>query len=264
MDNNVISWKSNIPNKNKNHFLLPSPSIRALIIGVSGSGKTSLLLKLLLEKNWIKYKELHVFSKSSHQAEYKILKAGFQKGYDKSDIIEFFNESKNIRKSIDKYIRELPTKGKIIIKAVFYDNFNDIPDPSELNCKHNSLFIFDDVMLEKNQSKVEDFYTRGRHNNCSSIYISQNYYKLPRQTIRTNANILILFSQSKKDLQHIYEDYISKDMTWYEFKKYTDEVFSKDYNYLVINKEHDIFKGRYLKNFNEIYIPTRFIKEFSL
>ena len=64
-------------------------------------------------------------------------------------------------------------------------------------------------MTEKNQDPASNFYTRGRHNNCSCIYISQNYHKLPRQTIRTNSNLLILFSIPKKDLRHIYEDIIS-------------------------------------------------------
>ena len=114
-------------------------------------------------------------------------------------------------------------------------------------------------MLEKRQTTAESFFTRGRHNNCSSIYISQNYHKLPRQTIRTNANTLILFSQSKKDLQHIYDDYISSDMLWDEFKKYTEEI--KDHSFLVINKDFDIFQGRYIKNFNEVYIPKKYLEK---
>ena len=48
-------------------------------------------------------------------------------------------------------------------------------------------------MLEMKQTTVESFFTRGRQNNCSCIYISQNYHKLPRQTIRTNTNVFVLF-----------------------------------------------------------------------
>ena len=68
-------------------------------------------------------------------------------------------------------------------------------------------------MTEKNQDAAANFYTRGRHNNSSCIYISQKYHKLPRQTIRTNSNFLILFNIPKKDLQHIYQDLVSNDMS---------------------------------------------------
>ena len=111
-------------------------------------------------------------------------------------------------------------------------------------------------MLEKKQSKVEDFYTRGRHNNCNSIYISQNYHKLPRQTIRSNSNSVILFSLPKIDIRNIYHDLISSDMDFKEFKDYYSNI--KQYSYIVINKHFDIFDGKYLKNFNEIYIPKKY------
>ena len=39
------------------------------------------------------------------------------------------------------------------------------------------------------QNRAEANYTRGRHNNCDTIYISQNYFRLPRQTILEDAHI---------------------------------------------------------------------------
>ena len=257
MNHNIICWQT-LKTKRKNHFLLPSPTIRMLIIGRSGCGKTSLLLKMLLENGWLDYNELYVYSKSLHQPEYKILKAGFDKGYSKSDIVKMFNDSNNINVTVDEYVKKLPTKCKSKITVAFYENFESIPDPSELNCDKRSLFIFDDVMLEKKQNTSESFFTRGRHNNCSCIYISQNYHKLPRQTIRTNANVFVLFSQSKKDLQHIHDDYVGSDMSWNEFKQYTEKI--RDHSFLVINKDFDIFSGKYIKNFNEVYIPQNYLK----
>jgi hypothetical protein len=111
-------------------------------------------------------------------------------------------------------------------------------------------------MTDRNQSKAEDFYTRGRHNNISSIYISQNYYKLPRQTIRSNANVLILFSLPKKDLQHIYDDIVSRDMSWTEFQTFCNKAWINPYTYIVINKNLSKSEGRYQTNFNCVYIPT--------
>jgi len=71
-----ISWNENKTNK-RNHPLLPQ-SLRGLIFGKSGCGKTSLLLNLLLQPNWLDYSKLSVFGKSLFQPEYRILKKGFE------------------------------------------------------------------------------------------------------------------------------------------------------------------------------------------
>ena len=41
------------------------------------------------------------------------------------------------------------------------------------------------MVTDSNQTLAENYYTRGRHNNISCIYISQNYHMLPRKTIRS-------------------------------------------------------------------------------
>ena len=142
-----------------------------------------------------------------------------------------------------------------------FDSSEIIPDPRDFNPKRKSLFIFDDIMTEKNQDPASNFYTRGRHNNCSCIYISQNYHKLPRQTIRTNSNLLILFSIPKKDLRHIYEDIISNDMPWDEFFSFCQDVFNTKYSFVSINKDATIDEGKICKNLNQIYIPRDFYLE---
>ena len=55
-----------------------------------------------------------------------------------------------------------------------------------------NLMVFDDLLLER-QNKCEAYYTRGRHSNVDCFYLAQNYFKLPRQTIRENANFICFF-----------------------------------------------------------------------
>ena len=55
------------------------------------------------------------------------------------------------------------------VKANFYSDCSLIPDPAELNVAEKNLLILDDCFLGK-QNKAEMFYTRGRHNNCDTIY----------------------------------------------------------------------------------------------
>ena len=229
MDNTeILKWNQR-SKLQKHHFFLPSPSLRALIIGSSNCGKTCLLLKLLLTEKWLDYNDLYIYSNSLHQPEYKLMKIAFRKGYDKP-----------------------------VINSRMFDSSQIIPDPRDFNPKRKSLFIFDDIMTEKNQDPASNFYTRGRHNNCSCIYISQNYHKLPRQTIRTNSNLLILFSIPKKDLRHIYEDIISNDMPWDEFNSFCKDVFNTKYSFVSIKKDATIDEVKICKNLNQIYIPRDF------
>ena len=81
MNNNIICYQTNKTSERKHHFLLTSPIFRLLIIGRSGCGKTSLLLKMLLVNRWLDFNNLYVYSKSLHQPERKILKTGCDKGY---------------------------------------------------------------------------------------------------------------------------------------------------------------------------------------
>jgi energy-coupling factor transporter ATP-binding protein EcfA2 len=254
MDNFTVTWKEKNSNKQNNNFLLPENSCRCLIIGESGCGKTNLILKMLLLYKWLDYTDLFVFSKSLHQPEYKLIKSSFEKGYKKSEILDFFKTQNG---NIDKFISELPTKRKAKIRVNYYEDAQLIPDPKDVDLSQKNVFLFDDVMTESNQSKSENYFTRGRHNNISAFYISQNYLKLPRQTIRSNCNCLILFSQPIKDLRHIYHDYISRDMTWTEFQNFCYAAWNKQHGFVVIVRDKKPIDGKYLANFNCIYIPQK-------
>ena len=103
------------------------------------------------------------------------------------------------------------------IKANFYGDCAMIPDPSELDVMDKNLLNVDDCFLGP-PNKAEACYTRDRHNNCETFYISQNYFRLPRQTIRENTNFIILFPQDTKNLMHIHADHCDDDMSLQEFK----------------------------------------------
>ena len=73
-------------------------------------------------------------------------------------------------------------KNKSNIKCNFFETASDVHDPHELNSEDKNLMICDDLLLER-QNKCECYYIRGRHSNADCFYLSQNYFKLPRQTI---------------------------------------------------------------------------------
>lgn len=255
----VYKWNDGNKNKQRNHFIFPSPNLRCLIIGRSNCGKTSLLLKLILEK-FIDYNNLYLYSKSVHQPEYKLLKNAFDKGYSQTEIIDLFEKGKG---NVDEFLDNLAKKRAPKCNIEYFEDTASVPDPSEIDPKKKNLFIFDDIATEKNQNPADSFYTRGRHNNCSSIYLSQNYYILPRQTIRTNSNVLILFQSPITDLQNIHTDYIAGDMPFKEFQELCNETYKIPYGFIVMNKDKHPLEGKYFRNLNEVYIPQKYLKEWE-
>ncbi len=93
-----------------------------------------------------------------------------------------------------------------------YEGLSKFPradDPEEFDPSLQHLCIFDDLCLEKDQSKIEDLYIRGRKlcKGISCIYLTQSYYKTPK-VVRINCGYIILKKlQSKRDLNMILSEY---------------------------------------------------------
>ena len=49
----------------------------------------------------------------------------------------------------------------------FYQSAEDIPDPRELSSEKKNLMVFDDLLLER-QNTCESYYARGRNSNVIS------------------------------------------------------------------------------------------------
>ena len=77
-----FSWNEVI-SRRFNNSLLPR-SIRGLIVGKSGCGKTTLLLNPLLRPGWLDYNNLCVFGKSLFNPNIEYLKKPLNKLYRKS------------------------------------------------------------------------------------------------------------------------------------------------------------------------------------
>jgi len=181
-----ISWNENKTNKS-NHPLLPR-SLRGLIVGKSGCGKTTLLLNLL-QPGWLDYSKLSVFRKSLFQPEYRILKKGFEEQLLKRVIMNLFENQNEIQQEqispsvlIEELDKNRHSHSKEPIECNFHESADDVPDLKELSPEQKNLMIFDDLLLQK-LNKCEAYYVCGRHSNCNCLYLSQNYFKLPRQTI---------------------------------------------------------------------------------
>ena len=86
----------------------------------------------------------------------------------------------------------------------------------------------------RNGSQIDDFFSRGKHEDLTVDYISQSYFGLPRGSIRNDSDRLILFKQTLRDYQSMYYDSGAYDMLFSEFKQLCHKAWSEKPNYVLI------------------------------
>lgn len=210
----IINFDEIIPQQtqlsSKHGPLFPN-SIRALITGSSGSGKTNALLNLICDPNGLKFQNIYIFSKSLFQPKYQFLEKVLP------DEVGFFQ----------------------------YDDNTELVQPSSV--KPNSVVIFDDISTEKHDN-IRNYFAMGRHSNIDIFYIGQTYSQIPKQLIRDNANFLMLFKQDGTNLKHIFNNHVSPDMTFDQFTNICSKAWKHKHGFLVICKDFEYNKGRYRIN----------------
>ena len=152
-----------------------------------------------------------------------------------------------------KVLEKIDNKRPIHIKTRSpnqYPNYKTSTDTKPINKYKGSIVIFDDMLGAKNSSQIDEFFTRGRHEDLDVYYISQSYFALPRQSIRNNSDRLILFKQTLRDVQSMYYDIGAYDMNYDEFKQMCHKAWEEKYNYLCIDMTKNKNEGKY-RIFNE-------------
>ena len=108
-----------------------------------------------------------------------------------------------------------------------------------------------------NDPRKQAMCKRPRHNNLSIFIISQDYYELPKKTIRANGNIYHIFKPNNfLDVRIFYQDKASMDMTLDDFKYLTSTCWNKNYQPLTIDMTRDKYQGRYRVGLNSIFGPN--------
>ena len=59
-----------------------------------------------------------------------------------------------------------------------------------------ALLFFDDLLLSKQASNIDLFFTRGKHNIFDMYYTSRSYFHSAKKTFRKKFNTNILFKQT--------------------------------------------------------------------
>ena len=137
-----------------------------------------------------------------------------------------------------------------------YENIEDLKFSQEF--VDGGVIILDDLNeKEMKDPRVQAMFKRSRHNNLSIFIISQDYYELPKKTVRSNVNIYHIFEPNNfLDVRNIYQDKASMDMTLDEFKYLTSTCWNEHYQPLTIDMTNDKYTGRYRLGLNGTFVPS--------
>ena len=100
-----------------------------------------------------------------------------------------------------------------------FDYIEELKYPQEY--ENITSIILDDLReKEITNDKIQATFKRERHNNLSMFIVSQEeYYELPKRTIRANGSVYHIFKPNNfRDVQNLYQHKASMDMTLHEFK----------------------------------------------
>ena len=202
------------PNYKKHQIEIP---FRMLIAAPSGSGKTNFLCNLILAFDNTFY-EIIVCVKNKAEPLYEMLEQ-------KLDKIKIYEDG------------EVP---KLELPPAVPRGTADKPKKIT-----NKLIIFDDLLYD-NQSEIKQYYIRGRKLGYSSIYLTQSYFKTPKD-LRLQCNYIILGRNIlKRDLNIILQE-IASNLTLDDLQKWYNEATKEPLNVLMI----DLVKRNLRQNINK-------------
>ena len=142
----------------------------------------------------LSYDEIFLYAKNLDQEKYQIL----------------MNEMNKMSKVLGFDIMTVSNDKIIPMKDLDYED-------------NQKLVIFDDYVCEKNQKEIVDYFIQGRHKNCSVIYLSQSFYKTPRD-IRLNCSHFCIYDFPSSRERNMISSEIGVDKE--KFKKATKEPYS--------------------------------------
>ena len=190
---------------------MPNDTFRMLICGNSGSGKTNLLFHMIMEP-LLFYDQIYLYGKNLEQEKYQKMK----------------KEMEDIESNIN-------------YNPLILQNDDILPVTCMENDGSQNIVIFDDYVCEKNKKDLVDYFIQGRHKNCSVIYLSQSFYKTPKD-IRLNCSHYCIYDfPSKREKSMICQELnVPKE-------KYL-EAIDQPYSFLYVDKPMKKMKKNFYGN----------------
>ena len=175
--------------------------------------KTNVLLNLI--NNQPDIDKIYLYVKDPYEAKYQYLinkreKVGLDHFNDPKPFIEYSNDMQDVYKNIEDY--NLNKKRKVLI--VFDDMIADMINNKKLNSILAELFI------------------RGRKLNISIVFITQSFFKVPKDARLSSTHFFIMKIPNKRELQQIAVNH-SSDVDPKDFMKIYRKCTAEPYSFLV-------------------------------
>ena len=206
----------NITEHNLKWPCIPDHPYRILIIGGSGSGKTNALLNLI--NNQPDIDKIYLYAKDSYETKYQYLinkreKVVLDHFDDPKAFMEYSNDMQDDYKNIEDYN---PIK-KLKVLIVSDDMIADMINNNKLNPAVTELFI------------------RCRKLNISIVFITQSYFKVPKDVRLNSTHFIIMKISNKRELQQTALNH-SSDIDFKGFMKIYKKCTAEPYSFLVNDK----------------------------
>ena len=116
-----------------------------------------------------------------------------------------------------------------------YQNINEYNEDKE----RKILIVFDDMIADvinnkKVNSIVADLFIRGRKLNISLVFITQSYFKVPKDVRLNSTHFFIMKIPNKRELQQIAINH-SSDISTKDFTNIYKNYTAEPYSFLVID-----------------------------
>ena len=118
------------------------------------------------------------------------------------------------------------------------DAFTNIDDYNKKR-KRKVLIVFDDMIADimsstKFKAIIKEFFIRCRKLNISIVFITQCYFRTPKDARLNSTHYVIMEIQSRKELQNIAQEN-SRDIDFKDFLKTYKDYTSESYSCMIID-----------------------------
>ena len=188
---------------------------RMLIIGPSGSGKTNTLLHLI--NNFYLIDKIYLYAKDTDEKKYQFLinkreQAGIKNLNDPHAFIEHSNDMNDVLDDINNYNKNRDKKVLII--------FDDM--------------IADIMRSEKFKAIVKELFIRCRKLNISIVFITQSYFRTPKDARLNSIHYILMKIGNKKELKSIAEEN-SGHLDFKDFLKIYNYCTKEPYSFMLVD-----------------------------